>query len=118
MPPGWSSSTIGIGSALPVCCSVSSSNISSSVPNPPGRQMNPRDSFISISLRVKKYFIATTCSCSVAIVFAFSSNGRRIETPRDRCGPAPSAAACMIPGPAPVTTIQPSAASAAATSRA
>ena len=80
--------------------------------------MKPRDSLTSMSLRVKKYFIATTWASSETIEFAFSSNGRRIDTPSDILVPAPSAAACMIPGPAPVTTIQPSAASAAATSRA
>ena len=51
---GVSSSTIGTGSPLPVWVSVSSSNVSSSVPKPPGRQTNARLSFTSISLRVKK----------------------------------------------------------------
>ena len=47
-----------------------------------------------------------------------SSNGRRIVTPRLRSGPAPSVAAAMMPGPAPVTTIQPASASRPARSRA
>ena len=53
---------MGAGAALPVCCSVSSSKVSSRVPKPPGRHTKPLDSFMSISLRVKKYFIATTWS--------------------------------------------------------
>ena len=48
---------MGAGSALPVCWRVSSSNTSSSVPNPPGSDTKPCDSFTSMSLRVKKYFI-------------------------------------------------------------
>ncbi len=78
---------MGTGSALPVCCRVSSSNISSRVPKPPGMQTNPRDSFTSMSLRVKKYFIATTFADCAMTEFAFSSNGSRIETPIDRSRP-------------------------------
>ena len=52
--PGVSSRTIGTGRPLPVWVSVSSSNVSSSVPNPPGSDTNARLSFTSISLRVKK----------------------------------------------------------------
>ncbi len=45
------------------------------------------------------------------------SNGSRMLTPNALSGPAPSMPASMIPGPAPVTTIQSSAAIAAASSR-
>ncbi len=38
-------------------------------------------------------------------------------TPMERSGPAPSAPAAMIPGPAPVTTIQPASAKSAARSQ-
>ena len=109
-----SSSTIGTGRPLPVCVRVSSSNVSSSVPKPPGRQTNARLSFTSISLRVKKYFIETYFSSPAMTGLAPCSNGSRIATPMLRSRPAPSIAACMIPGPAPVTTIHPRSASAAA----
>ncbi len=107
---------IGTGSPLPVCVRVSSSNVSSSVPNPPGRHTNARDSFTSISLRVKKYFMLTDFSSPAMTGLAPCSNGNRIDTPIDRSRPAPSIAACMIPGPAPVTTIQPRRASSLAIS--
>src|SRR4029450_12273969 len=58
--PGTSSSTSGAGVALPVCMSVSSSSVSSRVPNPPGSDTKPLDSFLSMSLRVEKYFILTS----------------------------------------------------------
>ena len=103
---------------LPVWVSVSSSNVSSSVPKPPGRQMNPPLSLISISLRVKKYFMLTYFSSPAMIGLAACSNGSRIDTPIECSRPAPSIAACMIPGPAPVMTIQPACARSAATSRA
>ena len=86
---------------------MSSSNVSSSVPNPPGRHTNARDSLTSISLRVKKYFMLTYFSSPAMTGLAPCSNGSRIDTPMLRSRPAPSIAACMMPGPAPVTTIQP-----------
>ncbi len=49
---------------------------------------------------------------------ASCSKGSRMFTPKDFSRPAPSRPAAMIPGPAPVTTIQPSAARSAAASRA
>ncbi len=53
-----------------------------------------------------------TCLASPAITkLAPVSNGSRIDTPIERSRPAPSMPASMIPGPAPVTTIQPAAAS-------
>jgi hypothetical protein len=51
---GGSRNTIGVGTERPVCTRVRSSNVSSSVPNPPGRHTNPCDSFMSISFLVKK----------------------------------------------------------------
>ena len=109
--PGVSRKTIGTGSPLPVWVRVSSSNVSSRVPKPPGRQTNARLSFTSISLRVKKYFMLTYFSSPAITGLAPCSNGSRIETPMLRSRPAPSIAACMIPGPAPVTTIHPRSAS-------
>ena len=92
---------------LPVWVRVSSSNVSSSVPKPPGRQTNARLSFTSISLRVKKYFMLTYFSSPAMIGLAPCSNGRRIDTPMLFSRPAPSIPACMMPGPAPVMTIHP-----------
>ena len=43
LSPGVSRSTIGTGTPLPVWVSVSSSNVSSSVPKPPGRHTNAGD---------------------------------------------------------------------------
>ncbi len=108
---------MGTGMPLPVWVSVSSSNVSSSVPNPPGRQMNARLSFTSISLRVKKYFMLTYFSSPAMIGLAPCSNGSRIDTPMLFSRPAPSIPACMMPGPAPVMTIHPFSARLAATLR-
>ena len=105
--PGVSRNTIGTGMPLPVWVKVSSSNVSSSVPNPPGRQTNARLSLTSISLRVKKYFMLTYFSSPAMIGLAPCSNGSRIDTPIACSRPAPSMPACMIPGPAPVMTIHP-----------
>ena len=90
---------MGTGMPLPVWVSVSSSNVSSSVPKPPGRQMNARLSFTSISLRVKKYFMLTYFSSPAMIGLAPCSNGSRIDTPMLFSRPAPSIPACMMPGP-------------------
>ena len=117
MSPGVSRNTIGTGMPLPVWVRVSSSNVSSSVPKPPGRQMKAALSLTSISLRVKKYFMLTCLSSSAMIELAPASNGSRIDTPMLRSTPAPSIPASMIPGPAPVTTIHPASASRLATSR-
>ena len=103
-------STIGAGSALPVCKRVNSSKHSSRVPKPPGRTAKAADSFINMSLRVKKYFISTTRPSAASWGCEIVSKGSRISTPSDMSGPAPSAPAAMMPGPAPVTTSQCSAA--------
>ena len=71
-----------------------------------------------MSLRVKKYFMLTYFSSPAMTGLAPCSNGRRIATPMLCSRPAPSIAACMIPGPAPVTMIQPRSASAFAMRRA
>ena len=97
--------------ALPVCRSVNSSKVSSCVPKPPGRHTNADDSLINMSLRVKKYFIATSRSPPARMSLGFSSNGSWMLMPMAWSGPAPSAPACMIPGPAPVMTNQPASAS-------
>ena len=116
--PGVSRKTIGTGSPLPVWVSVRSSKVSSSVPNPPGRQMKAFDSLMSISFRVKKYFIATYLWSPAMTELASCSHGRRMETPIDCSRPAPSIPAAMIPGPAPVTIIHPRPARSAAIRRA
>lgn len=71
-----------------------------------------------MTLRVKKYFMVTSLASPAMTSLADCSNGRRMLTPMDRSRPAPSIPACMIPGPAPVTTIQPRSASCAASARA
>ena len=108
---------MGAGAALPVCTSVISSKLSSSVPTPPGSTAKPADSFMSMSLRVKKYFIVTSRG-SAMYGLASCSNGSRMFTPMVCSRPAPSDAACMMPAPAPVTTIHPRAAIAPASWRA
>src|SRR5690625_850090 len=50
-----SNSTTGVGSTLCVCTSVRSSNISSSVPNPPGQMITPDEYLTNMVLRTKKY---------------------------------------------------------------
>ena len=92
--------------------------VSSMVPNPPGRATNPDDSLMSMSLRVKKYFMLTSLGSPVITSLASCSKGRRMFTPMERSRPAPSMPASMIPGPAPVMTIQPASASSAAMRRA
>ncbi len=73
---------------------------------------------MSISLRVKKYFMLTCFASPAMIELAPDSNGSRIETPIEFSRPAPSMPACMMPGPAPVTVIQPRSASCSARPRA
>jgi hypothetical protein len=64
-----------------------------------------------MSLRVKKYFMLTNLSEPANRSEMPSSKGRRMLIPMLRSRPAPTLAASMIPGPAPVTTIQPDSAS-------
>src|SRR5579884_856748 len=78
---------MGAGSALPVWSRVNSSKASSRVPKPPGRTMKPSDSFISMSLRVKKYFISTSLGSEAMKALAPCSNGSRMFTPNERPGP-------------------------------
>ncbi len=113
-----SSSTIGPDWAFPVCTRVSSSKASSNVPNPPGRRTNASASFTNVTLRVKKYRKLTSFGSSAMNWLVAASNGRRMLTPKARSGPAPSIPASMIPGPAPVITIQSRAAIARANRRA
>ena len=61
---------------------------------------------MSMSLRVKKYFISTSRPSAASCGWEVVSNGRRISTPSAMSRPAPSVPAAMMPGPAPVTTIQ------------
>ncbi len=88
------------------------------VPNPPGRSTKAWDSFMNISLRVKKYLKLMSFGSSAMTGLASASNGRTMLTPKLRSAPAPSWPASMIPGPAPVMIIQSRAASASARSRA
>jgi hypothetical protein len=60
---------------------------------------------------VKKYFMLTYFSSPAITGLAPCSKGSLIDTPMLCARPAPSIAACMIPGPAPVTTIHPRSAS-------
>ena len=101
-------------SLLPVCISVSSSNASSSVPNPPGSSAKASDSFRNVTLRVKKYLKLMSFASPSMNRFGSDSIGSRIAAPKLRSAPAPSCPAAMIPGPAPVMTIQLRAAIAAA----
>ena len=61
------------------------------------------------SLRVKKYLNVMSFGSDAIQGFASCSNGRRMLSPKLCSRPAPCCAAPMIPPPAPVTTIQPSA---------
>ena len=88
------------------------------MPKPPGSTTKPSDSFMSMSLRVKKYFISTSLGSWAMKALADCSKGRRMLTPRAMSRPAPSMPAAMIPGPAPVTIIQPLRAMAVASWRA
>ena len=99
--------TIGIGTLLPVCTSVNTSNPSSIVPNPPGNSAIAWLECTNISLRVKKYLkLISLGSCSMNGL-VFCSNGSRIASPKDGSGPAPPCPAAMMPPPAPVMTIHP-----------
>ena len=69
------------------------------------------------SLRVKKYRKLMSLGSSAMNWLVVVSNGSWMLTPNALSAPAPSMPASMIPGPAPVTTIQSSAAMAAARSR-
>ena len=109
--------TTGAGSAFPVWSRVSSSKPSSRVPKPPGMTTYASDSFMSMSLRVKKYRISTSLGSWAMNVLADCSRGSRMFTPIERSRPAPSMPAAMMPGPAPVTTIQSAPAIVAASSR-
>src|SRR5207245_1025588 len=83
--------------------SVSSSNSSSSVPKPPGKRTNASASFMNISFRVKKYLKLMSLGSEAMNGLGLASNGSTMLTPNELSWPAPSLAALMIPGPAPVT---------------
>ena len=72
---------------------------------------------MSMSLRVKKNRISTSLGSWAMNGFAPCSKGSRMLTPIDLSRPAPSIPAAMMPGPAPVTTIQSEVAIEAARSR-
>jgi hypothetical protein len=95
---------------------VSSSKASSSVPKPPGITTKPSDSFRNVTLRVKKYRKTISFGSLSRNSLVVVSNGSLIPAPKLFSGPAPSTPASMIPGPAPVITIQSRSASARATS--
>ena len=101
-----SNSTTGVGSTLCVCTSVRSSNISSSVPNPPGQMITPDEYLTNMVLRTKKYrklmprFTHSLMPCSC---------GSSMPSPTDLppAAAAPRLAASMMPGPPPVMTAMP-----------
>ena len=70
------------------------------------------------SLRVKKYRKLMSFGSSAMNWLVEASNGSRMLTPKEFSVPAPSIPADMIPGPAPVMTIQSRSAMAAAKARA
>src|SRR3954447_5729556 len=102
--------TIGIGSALPVCTSVSTSNPSSIVPNPPGNKAMAWPERTNMSLRVKKYLKLTSFLSFSMNGLVFCSKGRRMARPKDGSAPAPPWPAALMPPPAPVMTCHPAAA--------
>src|SRR5215472_3912794 len=110
-------STMGNLVILPVCTSVTASNNSSSVPNPPGSTTNACEYLTNMVLRTKKYrnsrptstYSFSPCSCG-------SSMPRPTESPFALA--APWLAASMMPGPPPVMTTYPALASAAEICRA
>ncbi len=73
---------------------------------------------MSMSLRVKKYRISTSLGSWAMNSLAPCSWGRRMLTPSERSRPRPRIPAAMMPGPAPVTTIQPRSAMRSASRRA
>ena len=67
---------------LPVCMSVSSSKASSSVPKPPGSRTKASDSFMKVTLRVKKYLKLMSLASPAMKAFAPCSTGRRMPAPK------------------------------------
>ena len=88
-PPGSSTITIGKMCDLPVWTSVSASNASSWVPNPPGKSTTASDSLMNISLRVKKYRMVMSFGSPWTTGLADCSNGRRMLSPKLLSRPAP-----------------------------
>src|SRR6185437_4414402 len=89
--------------------SVSASNNSSNVPNPPGKMMNADEYLMNIVFRTKKYRKLISVS---TYGFAPCSNGSSMLQPIDRPCPmrAPLLPASMMPGPAPVMIANPTSA--------
>ena len=104
---GFLEHVVGAWLAFSVCISVSDSNPSSCVPNPPGKRAIACDSMTKRSLRVKKYLKVISFGSSTMYSLAPCSNGRWIFTPKLFPVPAPSFPAFIIPSAAPVITIYP-----------
>ena len=105
--PGGSSMMSGMRRVLPVCISVSASKPSSSVPKPPAKSTMASEFRMKVSLRVKKYLKVMSFLSFEMTGLADCSQGSRMFAPKLFSSPAPSCPACMMPGPAPVMTIQP-----------
>src|SRR5437667_347327 len=91
---------------LPVCTSVTASNSSSSVPNPPGSTTKACEYLTNMVLRTKKYLNSRPMSTNS---FSPCSCGNSMPRPTEiPCAlAAPLLAASMMPGPPPVLTAYP-----------
>src|SRR3990172_7740308 len=74
--------------------SVSSSNVSSRVPKPPGNRANASDSLRNVTLRVKKYLKLISLGSPSMTTLGSTSIGRGVAAPKLRSAPAPP-----CPGP-------------------
>src|SRR3954467_5707978 len=107
-PPQYDvpNTTTGNDVTFRVCASVSASNSSSSVPNPPGITTKPCAYFTNIVFRVKKYrkFMPTSTHS-----FRPFSKGSSMPSPTETppASDAPLLAASITPGPPPVITAYP-----------
>ncbi len=106
--PGRSTNTTGMGSHLPVWMRVNVSRASSWVPNPPAKKATALVSFRNMSFRVKKKRQSMNRLSLATNSLACCSKGRRMLMPKLLPLPAPSLPAFMMPGPAPVITMNPS----------
>ena len=75
-----------------------------------GEERNASLSFMKNSFRVKKYRNVASFGSPSMMSTALCSNGNTMFTPKVFSVPAPSIAACMIPGPAPLMIIHSSSA--------
>lgn len=110
----------GVSCSFRTCRSCQIIVSSSTVPIPPGTTTNASDTSTKWCSRVKKVPCSKACSTNA---FTSCSNGSSTRMPSDASFPsgsasrAPSFAACISPGPPPVTISQPRRVSSAARSR-